>query len=146
MNESLVPLVTPESDPHHHVVGRDLMGWSIKNGVAARYLCVSQDRCGYNLVNRSDPEDTKNVSDAVVGRTFHVIRDMGRGIEVSAWGRVTINRDGNVIRPETPVADEQTMLVAHGWNGKTDFDLADAHPMKTVDAPSPFYKGEPSVH
>lgn len=88
-----VPDITPKSHPDHPVVGRDLLGHSWKHRRTARYHCVSHDRRGYNLVNRADPEDAKNVSERAVGGTFHVIHERD-GAEYSAWGRCTIGLDG----------------------------------------------------
>lgn len=88
-----LPDITPESHPDHDVVGRDLLGHSWKHRRTARYHCVSHDRRGYNLVNRADPEDIKNVSERAVGGTFHVIHG-DVGAEYSAWGACTIGPDG----------------------------------------------------
>jgi hypothetical protein len=104
MKSTLVPDVTPESHPDHHVVGQDLMGWSQKHGRAVRFFCHSHDASGYNLVMRGDDEEHKNISERAVGRTFFVISDMGDGREVSAWGVVRIDKDGVERPPYQPTA------------------------------------------
>jgi len=102
MKSTLVPDVTPESHPDHHVVGQDVMGWSQKRGEAARFHCYSHDASGYNLVDRSDPEDHKNVSERAIGRTFHLINPMRDGREVCAWGVVGIDVEGRKLPPFVP--------------------------------------------
>lgn len=97
MYDELVPDITPESHPDHHVVGHDVMGWSMKHDKAARFHCVSHDASGYNLVMRGDDEERKNVSEHAIGRTFHLISDVGDGRERSQWGVVKIDRNGKDI-------------------------------------------------
>lgn len=92
MRSDLLPDITPETHPDHHTVGKDFMGWSYKNDKAARWFCKSHDSAGYNMVNRSDPDDETNVSERAIGRTFHEITG-----ERSKWGHVIIGKDGKPI-------------------------------------------------
>lgn len=94
MKSDLTPDITPESHPDHHTVGKDFMGHSAKHSKSARWFCKSHDPAGYNMVNRSDPDDETNVSERAIGRTFHDIHDMGWA-ERSQWGLVWINKDGS---------------------------------------------------
>lgn len=104
MKSKLKPDITPESHPDHHVVGQDVMGWSNKRNEAARFHCYSHDAGGYNLVDRADDTDHRNVSERAIGRTFHLISDYGDGIERSQWGIVKIGKDGKPIPPRDAAA------------------------------------------
>ncbi len=99
MRSTLTPIVTPESHPDHDTVGHDFMGHSFAHGQSARYYCRSYDAAGFNMVNRADPEDDKNVSERAIGRTFHIIRvsepfEDGTVTESSRWGPCLIGKDG----------------------------------------------------
>lgn len=60
-------IVTPETDPDHHTVGRRFRYYP------DTYLCDSYDpRCGYWMTNEATGE-RKNVSERTIGRTFHII-------------------------------------------------------------------------
>ena len=119
MKSDLSPDITPESRPDHHVVGHDFMGHSCKHEKAARWFCKSHDASGYNMVNRSDPDDETNVSEQVIGRTFHAIADLGWG-ERSRWGMTTIGKDGKT-KPEAPNSPHVTIdklrvsRIFYGW-------------------------------
>lgn len=146
MKSTLKPDITPESHPDHHVVGQDVMGWSHKRNEAARFHCYSHDASGYNLVDRADDTDHRNVSERAIGRTFHIISDYGNGVEMSQWGRVTIDKDGRAIPPRaSTVQSDDTVDVAHGWDGEEGFEI-EAHPMKASDAPSPFFQPKPTIN
>lgn len=105
MKSNLAPDITPETHPEHHTVGHDFMGYSGKNKCSARYYCYSHDASGYNLVNRADPEDDKNISERAIGRTFHLITDYGDGMgEHSQWGWCRIGKDGKPVEKKVATA------------------------------------------
>lgn len=108
MKSDLPPLITPESDPEHCFVGHDFMGHSLKHNKTARWYCKSYDAAGFNMVNRSDPEDETNVSDRAIGRTFHDIYDLGWG-DMSLWGIVKIGKDGQ------PISEEELERKRSAW-------------------------------
>lgn len=98
MRSELTPDITPETHPGHHTVGHDFMGTSWKHSGSARWYCKSHDAAGYNMVNRADPEDEKNISERAIGRTFHQIYmhpdGSGGFYEHSQWGPVKIDKNG----------------------------------------------------
>ena len=91
------PDATPLTHPDHPVVGRDVMGTSTADGYkTARFYCVSHDHCGYNLVNRGNLDEVKNVSERAIGGTFHIVHhdDYGGAREFCLWGPVLIDKNG----------------------------------------------------
>jgi hypothetical protein len=145
MKSTLTPDITPQSHPDHHVVGQDVMGWSMKRNEAARFHCYSHDASGYNLVDRADPEDHKNVSERVIGRTFHLIHDMGAGRETSAWGAVTIGQDGKIKPSAYPTMGEDAVQAARGWSPDVGLDDLEIVETKPSEGPSPFFEGKPTL-
>ncbi len=96
MRSDLPPDVTPETHPDHHTVGRDFLAWSIKHGRSARFYCRSHDAAGYNMLNRADPLDDRNVSERAIGRTYHEVMVDDHG-EFCNGARVRIDREGRDI-------------------------------------------------
>jgi len=58
---------TPETDPDHDVIGQRFLAWD-----GNTYFCDSYDpSCGYWMTDERNPENRRNVSERVIGRTFH---------------------------------------------------------------------------
>lgn len=72
-------VVTPESHPGHHTVGRRFRGWD-----GHIYCCDSYDsRIGYWMTREDAPEANhqdqsgpwrRNVSERAIGRTYHEVQ------------------------------------------------------------------------
>jgi hypothetical protein len=72
------------------------MAWSIKHNKTARFYCRSHDAMGYNMLNRADPNDDRNVSERAINRTYHKVYVEGSR-EWTSNGKVTIDKNGNEI-------------------------------------------------
>lgn len=81
-------LITPETHPHHDIVGHYFGGYSLKHDRATVFFCESYDpRSGFNLRDLADATDLRNVSERAVGRTFHEAYDQGDHWRVSQSGK-----------------------------------------------------------
>ena len=65
------------------------------------YYCMSQDKNGLWMVNVRIPHERKNVSERVIGRTFHQVWNFGLDVQVyghpfTLWGRIS-NEDIDAI-------------------------------------------------
>jgi hypothetical protein len=66
---SRAEIITPQSHPDHHTVGRRFSGWD-----GNTYFCDSYDpSCGYWMTDETNPANRRNISERAVGRTFHPI-------------------------------------------------------------------------
>lgn len=79
-------IITPQTNPHHTVVGKHFAGHSFQHNSTQIYFCDSYDpRQGFWLTNVADSTDRKNVSERAIGRTFHLAEDRQDHWWVHQW-------------------------------------------------------------
>jgi hypothetical protein len=70
----MTDIITPETHPDHHTVGRRFRAWD-----GHIYHCDSYDpACGYWMTREGEPARRVNVSERAIGRTFHEVRERRR--------------------------------------------------------------------
>jgi len=62
-------IITPQSHPNHHTVGKRFRGWD-----GNIYFCDSYDpSCGYWMTDEKNSSNRRNISERAVGRTYHEV-------------------------------------------------------------------------